>query len=431
MRPKKFCSAAKSVFAMFIAFSLVSAIVSTQARAQKFRVLHTFHGKDGASPVGVLVRDAAGNLYGTTGAGGTGKCSQYGCGTVFKLNKAGKQVWLHSFEGRNGYISYAGLLRDAAGTLFGTTMNGGTINNICGGVQAGGCGLVFELDKAGTKERVLYKFKGDPDGLNPEALLVEDAHGNLYGTTYVGGGSGLGTVFKVDTAGRRRCCTTLPEVPTGASRIPGLPLTPLATSMVLLQLGALASAIAGTAWSSRWTRLAMRLYCILLEGRTGTIPTLCCSLIRRGISTERPRMAAAVWDVETQAVARFLSCPHNREESGQKRCFTACVPSRTARTGKHLVQARWFGTRQGICTVPQPSAALIGTAMERPAGSFSSWTRPARKPYCIALRVGRTGRIHSPVLSWIAMAISMEPLKQAVRFCIQSFTCGVVFKIAP
>jgi uncharacterized repeat protein (TIGR03803 family) len=165
-------------------------------------VLRTFHGKDGASPAGVLVRDAAGNLYGTTGAGGTGKCSQYGCGTVFKLNKAGKQVWLHSFDGRDGYISYAGLLQDAAGNLFGTTANGGRINNVCGGVQAGGCGLVFELDKTGTKEGVLYKFKGDPDGMFPEALLVKDAKGNLYGTTYVGGTAGVGTVFKIDTAGK-------------------------------------------------------------------------------------------------------------------------------------------------------------------------------------------------------------------------------------
>ena len=140
LRYKKLFSAGKPTFIIFMAFLVVSVVVSTPAQARKFKVLHTFHGKDGAGPVGVLVRDAAGNLYGTTGAGGTGKCSQYGCGTVFKLDRAGKQVWLHSFEGRNGYISYAGLLRDAAGTLFGTTLNGGTINNICGGVQAGGCG---------------------------------------------------------------------------------------------------------------------------------------------------------------------------------------------------------------------------------------------------------------------------------------------------
>jgi uncharacterized repeat protein (TIGR03803 family) len=166
MRCRKPFSTGKPTFVIFLTLLLASAIVPTLAPAQKFKVLHTFHGKDGANPVGVLVRDNAGNLYGTTGIGGTGKCSQYGCGTVFKLNKGGKQVWLHSFEGRNGYVSYAGLLRDAAGNLFGTTANGGKINNVCGGVQAGGCGVVFELDTTGKKERVLHKFTGDPDGFS-------------------------------------------------------------------------------------------------------------------------------------------------------------------------------------------------------------------------------------------------------------------------
>jgi len=87
-------SAGKPTFVIFITLLLVLAIVPTQAQAQKFKVLHTFHGRDGASPMGVLVRDAAGNVYGTTIGGGTGKCSKMGCGTVFKLNKSGQQVWL-------------------------------------------------------------------------------------------------------------------------------------------------------------------------------------------------------------------------------------------------------------------------------------------------------------------------------------------------
>jgi len=222
MRSKKPFSAGKPAFVIFMALLLASAIAPTQAQARKFEVLHTFHGKDGASPVGVLVRDAAGNLYGTTGAGGTGKCSQYGCGTVFKLDRAGKQVWLHSFEGRNGYISYAGLLRDAAGNMFGTTVNGGIINNVCGGVQAGGCGLVFELTKTGTKESVLYKFKGTLDGLFPEALLVKDGKGNLYGTTYVGGSSGVGTVFKIDTAGKETVLYNFTGGSDGCAPYPGV-----------------------------------------------------------------------------------------------------------------------------------------------------------------------------------------------------------------
>jgi|HubBroStandDraft_6_1064221.scaffolds.fasta_scaffold54575_2 uncharacterized repeat protein (TIGR03803 family) len=111
-----------------LVFLLSSALVLAQV--QKFKVLHTFHGNDGASPEGVLVRDGAGNIYGTTVGGGTGKCSKFGCGTVFKLNKVGKQVWLHSFEGGNGYDPVAGLLRDAAAPVgVGVSLAAGDFNN--------------------------------------------------------------------------------------------------------------------------------------------------------------------------------------------------------------------------------------------------------------------------------------------------------------
>jgi hypothetical protein len=69
MRSKKPFSAGKPTFVILIALSLASAIAPTPAQARKFKVLHTFHVKDGANPVGVLIRDAAGNLYGTSGAG--------------------------------------------------------------------------------------------------------------------------------------------------------------------------------------------------------------------------------------------------------------------------------------------------------------------------------------------------------------------------
>jgi uncharacterized repeat protein (TIGR03803 family) len=191
MRSKKQFSAGKPTFVIFTALLLALAIVPTQAQARKFKVLHTFHGKDGAGPVGVLVRDAAGNIYGTTGGGGTGKCTQEGCGTAFKLSSAGKQVWLHSFQGLNGHGPYAGLLRDASGDLFGGDTN-------C--VPPQGCGTVFKLDKTG-KEKVLHKFTGVPDGYFPESLLVSDKTGNIYGTTYDGGADSQGAVFKIDTAG--------------------------------------------------------------------------------------------------------------------------------------------------------------------------------------------------------------------------------------
>ena len=187
---------ARAVFA--ISVTLLLASVATQpAQAQTFKVLHTFHGapSDGEAPLGVLIRDTAGNLYGTTTEGGTGKCGTTGCGTAFKLNKAGKLVWLHSFNGKNGEYPFAGLYRDLAGNLYGTTVEGG--DTTCFSL---GCGTVFKLNGAG-REALLYSFTGSPDGEMPEALLVGDAGGNLYGTTYSGGTSEYGTVFELSASG--------------------------------------------------------------------------------------------------------------------------------------------------------------------------------------------------------------------------------------
>src|SRR5580700_8916906 len=117
MRSKKPFSAGKPTFVVFIALLVASAIVPTQAQARKFKVLHTFHGRDGSFPTGGLVRDSAGNLYGTTSGGGTGGCGGYGCGTVFKMNKLGKESWLYSFKGASEIDPSAGLQRDASGNL--------------------------------------------------------------------------------------------------------------------------------------------------------------------------------------------------------------------------------------------------------------------------------------------------------------------------
>jgi uncharacterized repeat protein (TIGR03803 family) len=198
MRSKKPFSAGKPTFVTFITLLLASIVVPAQTQAQKFKVLHTFHGSDGATPVGVLVRDAAGNIYSTTGVGGAGNCNGgLGCGTAFKMNKAGKLLWSHNFKVTNGDTPAAGLLRDAAGNLFGTTLYGGNTN--CNAPY--GCGTVFRLSKTG-KESVLHKFTGTPDGYFPESLLARDKAGNLYLTTYIGGNLGLGAVFKMDTTGK-------------------------------------------------------------------------------------------------------------------------------------------------------------------------------------------------------------------------------------
>jgi uncharacterized repeat protein (TIGR03803 family) len=144
-----------------------------------------------------LVRDSAGNLYGTTLAGGNLAC---GCGVVFKLNTTGKETVLHRFtggaDGRNPGL--AGLVRDSAGNLYGATATGGFTGGVC---APNGCGTVFKLDTTG-KKTVLHSFTGKADGAYPDAGLVRDAAGNLYGTTYSGGdlacgGGGCGVVFKL------------------------------------------------------------------------------------------------------------------------------------------------------------------------------------------------------------------------------------------
>jgi uncharacterized repeat protein (TIGR03803 family) len=197
MPSKKPSTATKVIFAILVPLLLAS-LATQLAQGQKFRVLHTFAGSDGYGPVGQLVRDSAGNLYGVASAGGSGTCTgQSGCGTAFKLDGTGKQVWVHSFQNAAGQDPGAGLLRDSSGNLYGTTIYGG--DTACGDPL--GCGTVFELNKSG-KEKVLYKFTGDPDGWFPGGPLVRDGAGNLYGITQLGGTTGLGAIFKIDASGK-------------------------------------------------------------------------------------------------------------------------------------------------------------------------------------------------------------------------------------
>ena len=165
-----------------------SATSTAQAQSYAAQVIYSFSGgSDGADPMAGLIRDAAGNLYGTTYDGG-----DYGYGTVFRWDNAGNETVLHSFSGGpDGEYPSAGLVRDAAGNLYGTTADGGT----------SGVGTVFKVDASG-KETVLYSFGGGADGEYPFAGLVRDAAGNLYGTTADGGTSGVGMVFKVDVNGK-------------------------------------------------------------------------------------------------------------------------------------------------------------------------------------------------------------------------------------
>ena len=211
------------------------------AQAQTFTVLHTFAGApDGANPIAGLVQDVAGNLYGTTQQGGItgGLCANSGlngCGTVFKLDPSGNETVLYRFTGAaDGEFPSAGLVRDAAGNLYGTTQYGGATSSACGI----GCGTVFKLDPSGTLTPLhsvgssgglvmdgagnLYGsttegiFELDPktgvftvldSSAGSGATLALDLVGNLYGTRDGGGltnsvclNNSCGTVFKLDTA---------------------------------------------------------------------------------------------------------------------------------------------------------------------------------------------------------------------------------------
>jgi len=136
-------------------------------------VLYGFQaGADGVGPSADLVRDEAGNLYGT--AGGSGGV---GCGLVFEVDPAtGKETVLYAFTcGNDGENPHGGVIRDSAGNLYGTTEGGGS----------GGYGTVFKLDTAGNIT-VFHSFSG-PDGSEPFGDLAQDAAGNLYGVTLFGG----------------------------------------------------------------------------------------------------------------------------------------------------------------------------------------------------------------------------------------------------
>ena len=157
-------------------------------------ITHTFgiQNGDGESPgVGALAIDASGSLYGTTAGGGS-----TGYGTVFRVTPGSNGHWketiLYSFEGgTNGVEPAAGVVMDPAGNLYGTTIAGG--DNDCG------CGLVYKLaprPDGKWKYTVLHAFLGY-DGAQPDANLILDGKGNLYGTTATGGTYGGGVAFEL------------------------------------------------------------------------------------------------------------------------------------------------------------------------------------------------------------------------------------------
>jgi uncharacterized repeat protein (TIGR03803 family) len=180
-----------------------------------FSVLHTFTGgADGGQPWAGMIMDPAGNLYGTTAAGGTGSCSYLGatgCGTILQLKKHNSSYTfnpLYSFQGgTDGEFSARPLTLGPDGTYYGTTIGGG--EGTCSFYGVSECGVVFKAGPAPQpprtpllqfRENVLYRFSGGSDGGNPFSTVIFDQAGNIYGTTSGGGAHGLGTVFELSHA---------------------------------------------------------------------------------------------------------------------------------------------------------------------------------------------------------------------------------------
>ena len=171
-------------------------ITPTRAGAQTETVLYSFCAQsgctDGNHPEARLVLDPSGNLYGTTDVGGANAL-----GTVFEVSASGSETVLYSFcslpDCDDGDHPRAGLILDAEGNLYGGIYDGGTHDG----------GIVAEFSPTGA-ETVLYDFCSKPacrDGYYPHSDLVMDKNGNLYGTTYKGGANGEGVVYEVSPSG--------------------------------------------------------------------------------------------------------------------------------------------------------------------------------------------------------------------------------------
>lgn len=242
---------------------LAITLLFTTATAQTFQTFYTFSGPDGSSPNGDLLRDNAGNFYGTTQFGGTSNR-----GVVFKLNSSGQETVLYNFTGGTDGGVPIGRLLASGGSLYGVTSLGGdpacqcgtvfqldrsgqltVLHSFAGGTDGAqnqgqpelglilingnfygaasfggvlgcdgtlGCGVIYQVTPDAT-ESVLYRFTAQADGGFPQDLIRDQA-GNLYGETggsYMAGNAG--TIFKMDTSGNLKTLYTFPGGTTGTS----------------------------------------------------------------------------------------------------------------------------------------------------------------------------------------------------------------------
>jgi uncharacterized repeat protein (TIGR03803 family) len=166
----------------------VLTVLPVTSPSASMTALHRFNGtQDGAFPYGGLVQGNDGNLYGTAEGGGTSFA-----GVIYKMTLAGSLSTVYSFSGSpNGADPVGGLFLGRNGDFYGTSADGGVNND----------GAVFRLIPSPVTVKVLYSFQDADDGAIPADTLVEGADGNFYGTTYLGGASGYGSVFKMAASG--------------------------------------------------------------------------------------------------------------------------------------------------------------------------------------------------------------------------------------
>ncbi len=175
---------------LLLALAVLAAAQGATAQTATYRVIHDLNGQDGNSPIGDLITDASGNLYGVTK---WGVDDNYSCGYVFKLTPASGGAWkttvLHTFNGALSDCNpWAGLVMDGAGNLYGTA------------VETYGYGAVYELlptSAGGWNYSVIFQFTLGSEGIWPTSKLALDAAGNLYGTTSIGGSADFGDVFEL------------------------------------------------------------------------------------------------------------------------------------------------------------------------------------------------------------------------------------------
>jgi uncharacterized repeat protein (TIGR03803 family) len=166
--------------------------------AGNFTILHSFAGfpSDGDDPqYGHLTMDESGNLYGLTEFGGSTGCDDYGCGVLYELSKKGKLTVLHNFPGgtSDGCYPNGSVLRDRAGNLYGTTWACGSYSYY---------GTIWKVGKRGSETVLHNFSGRTSDGSRPPVGVARDSKGNLYGVTWLGGANGYGALYKLSASGR-------------------------------------------------------------------------------------------------------------------------------------------------------------------------------------------------------------------------------------